>query len=335
MLTNYSGRVLFHNQLPAGAVQVRVIDPGEAGAPDAEYTTKPGFSDETGAFMVTYEQPQASGLFNHPDLYLQFCYSLASQSKIFNAPLVPIGSEYRLPERSPVKLIPSLHGFQFDNRFVGYPLPFTLPALPGLNNVSGIYGLCGGMSSSVYDFLLAGRVIPQTTEVPDQGDDLQRYLFKRQMDSLGVLGESILKFAEWMVMPDEGLHGIQSHTMGEFVALRDRLEKGSFSVLGIVYVDWRNGFKLWNNHQVLVYDYTYLNSKTFEIRIYDPNFSKHDDITIRAERVVVETKRLPSGRKSNTYGLVCTQWMGAQQIHTVRGFFLMPYQPVMPPENLI
>ncbi len=252
-----------------------------------------------------------------------------------NSPFVLAGAECRLPERSPVKFTPSVHAFQFDNRFVGYPLPFTLPALPGLSGVSGIYGLCGGMSSTVYDYLLSGRRIPQTTIVPSVGDGLQRHLFKRQMDSFGLLGESVLKFADWMITPDEGLNGVQRRTLDEFVKLRDRLETGHFSVLGIVYVDWRNGFKLWDNHQVLAFDYAFPTSKTFEIRIYDPNYSKHDDITIRAERVAVHTTTTRSGRRKNTYGLKCTQWKGAQQIRDLRGFFLMPYSPVIPPENLV
>ncbi len=331
----YSGRILFKNRLPAGSVEVCVIDPGEAGAPDVDFTTQPGLSDGSGAFKVTYALAHAPDAGIHPDLYLQFCYDLDTQQKKYQAPLVPIGSEYRLPEQSPIELVPSLNGFQFDNRFVGYPLPFTLPALPGLNNVSGIYGLCGGMSSAVYDFMLAGRKIPQTPQVPAQGDDLQRYLFKRQMDSFGILGESVLKFAEWMVIPDGGSNGTQHHTMDEFVVVRDRLDSGACAVLGIVYVDWRGGFKLWNNHQVLAYAYSNLNSKTIEVCIYDPNFSKHDDITIRAEKVVVNKTTTFSGRNSYTYGLKCTQWMGAQQIHTIRGFFLMPYSPVIPPDNLV
>ncbi len=335
MTITYSGRVLFNNRLPAGSVEVRVIDPGDSTVPDVDFTILPGLSQGTGAFTVRYALSQAPGSGVHPDLYLQFCYELAGQQKLYKTPLVPVGSEYRLPERSSVKLTPSVHGFKFDNRFVGYPLPFTLPALPGLGNVSGIYGLCGGMSSAVYDFLLAGRAIPQTGEVPTQGDDLQRYLFKRQMDLFGVLGESVVKFAEWMVMPDEGLNGTQRHTLDQFVTLRDRLEAGTCAVLGIVYVDWRGGFKLWNNHQVLAFDYSAPNSKTFEIHIYDPNYSKQDDVIIRAERVIVHTRTALSGRKSNTYGLKCAQWKSGQQIHTIRGFFLMPYAPVIPAVNLI
>ncbi len=335
MASLYSGRVLFQNRLPAGSVNVSVVDPGEDGAPDADYTIQPGLSDSTGAFTVGYDLPQSAGSGLHPDIFLRFHYELSGKQKLFDSPLVLAGAECRLPERSPVKLIPSVHGFQFDNRFVGYPLPFTLPTLPGLGNVSGIYGLCGGMSSAVYDFLLAGRAIPQTTIIPSVGDDLQRYLVKRQMDLLGVLGESVVKFADWMITPDGGLNGVQHRTLDEFVKLRDRLEAGQFAVLGIVYVDWRGGFKLWNNHQVLAYDYSFPTSKIFEIRLYDPNFSKHDDITIRAERIPVHTTTSLSGRRRNTYGLKCTQWKGGQQIHTVRGFFLMPYSPVIPPDNLL
>lgn len=332
MCITYLGRVLFANRLPAGEVQVHVVSED---APHTDFTVRPGLSGPSGAFSVSYRLPEPAAGDEQPSgKAVQFHYSLNGREKLCRLLLRENTNEYHLPERSPRRMAPSKDGFKFNNAFVGYPLPFSLPALPGLKKVSGIYGLCGGMSAAVYDYLLAGRQPPQTTIVPPQADPLQRYLFKRQVDSFGVMGETILRFAEWMLLPNEGSNGAWRKTLKEFKALRKQLEQGCYALLGIVYVDWRNGFRLWKNHQVLAYDYWLPDSKTFNICVYDPNCSTCDDVFIRAERVVLHTSIAASGRRRNTYGLKCSHWKGARKIQDIRGFFINPYTPAIPPEYL-
>ena len=232
-----------------------------------------------------------------------------------------VTSENAVPS---VSFKPSLHGFKFANSFSGYPLPFSVPCLPGLAKVSKIYGLCGGMISVAYDFFLADRPIPPRKAAPSKRTKLYKYLYKRQLDTFGAFGKYIVQFAQWMSAPDDTVNGTWKRTYDEFARIRETLDDEIPVLLGLVYVSWRDTLALWQNHQVLAYGYTGVSDTVFHIHVYDPNFPEQDQMVIRTEKVAV------AGGLAQ--GLKCTQ----QQLDgafskNVRGFFAMPYTPVSPP----
>ena len=339
--TEFSGKVLFANGVPAPGVEVRVWDKD---VPDEEdVTVSPGLSDARGDFTVRFSlsrrrdshtaEPARAGLLSWASLLrrrrtpdLQFRYRFRGQSRAHTISLSSSAREFRLPEilipAQPFK--PSLHGFKFANSFPGYPLPFSLPYLPGLAEVSKIYGLCGGMTSAVYDFFLAGRPISPRKEIPSKRTKLYKYLYKRQLDTFGAFGKYIARFVKWMSAPDDTLHGTWKRTYDEFTRIRSTLDDENPVLLGLVYVSWRDTLALWQNHQVMAYGYTKVSDTVFHIHIYDPNFPEQDQMVIRAEKVAV------AGGLAQ--GLKCThQQLDGAFSKNVRGFFTMPYAPVPPP----
>ncbi|MGB7518517.1 MAG: hypothetical protein WA896_02660, partial [Spirulinaceae cyanobacterium] len=175
MIETFSGKIFFTNGVAAENVQVRIFDKDE-GDKDDNLTVKAGLSDSRGKFTLTYESsryldyktittklPQSLLNWNRvsrshrlPDLkdiylpYLEFRYSYKGRSKRQTAAMIPFVREFRLPEifTPDVTFTPSQHGFNFLNRFPGYPLPFSVPKLPNLTEIESTYGLCGGMSAA-------------------------------------------------------------------------------------------------------------------------------------------------------------------------------------------
>jgi hypothetical protein len=362
MADNFSGKVLFANGFPAQNVLVRVFDKDEPGKGDDDLTIDPGRSDSEGKFIVRYEPsryldyntlqtkeprnpPWDWALTRHaqhiPDItdvylpYLEFRYTFNDRRCIHTAFVAPFQMEFRLPEIPAFDLKPSVHGFKFVNNFSGYPLPFSIPNLPNLSDVKSAYGLCGGMSCAAYDFLLAGRGIPSDITAPTRGSTLHQYLYRRQVDTFGAFGKYIAKFAQWMVLPDDTVLGTQKRTYDEFEEIRAKLDDGNAVVLGLVYVSGNDSLEIWNNHQVLAYGYSELSATTIDINIYDPNYPQKDDVVIRAERVPVGTTFIPGVplRKRTILGFRCTQMVSDRNMN-VRGFFAMPYVPVVPPVQL-
>ncbi|MBF0225157.1 MAG: carboxypeptidase regulatory-like domain-containing protein [Desulfobacterales bacterium] len=224
---------------------------------------------------------------------------------------------------------PSLHGFCFTNYFTGYPLPFLIPGLPDIPQIPDTYGLCGGMSFSVYDYYIANKTIPSTSgewDIPEQGTPLHQYIYWRQINSFGKKGEFISKFAKWMDMPDGTSVGTQKKTYDEFEEIRSLLDAGNLVPLGLVKV--KTGAMLWKNHQVLAYGYVAISDDLIHIKIYDPNAPLNDSIAIKAERVIVE-----DSVSNPIYGYKCVT-IGGDYNYTIRGFFKMNYVPVVPPDGL-
>lgn len=359
MADYFSGKVLFANGLPAESVLVRIFDKDEPGKGDDDLTVEPGRSNSEGKFTVYYEpsryldyntiqtqEPKnlpwdwtlVTRTRRIPDItdiylpYLEFRYTFNGRRCVHTAMMVPFQSEFRLPEIPAFNFKPALHGFKFVNNFSGYPLPFSVPNLPQLSSVEKSYGLCGGMSSAVYDFLLAGRSIPDDITAPTQGSILHHYLYRRQVDTFGAFGEYIAKFAQWMVLPDDTILGTQKRTYDEFEEIRAKLDDGNAVVLGLVYVSGSDNFAIWKNHQVLAYGYSEISATTIDINIYDPNYPENDDVVIRVERVPVGTTFVPGvpPRKRTVLGFSCMQKMSNFN-KSIRGFFAMPYVPVEPP----
>ncbi len=357
MATNFSGRVVYANGLPASNVKVHIFDRDDPGKVDDDLTVQEGLSDAKGRFSLTYDPARypdlmtmnvtptaaAAGMVERIDYtadptdklipYLQFSYKYNDEDCQHSALIAASQNIFHLPETAPVKFIPSTHGFHFLNLFPGYPLPDDLSKFLGVSEVKKAYGLCGGMSSSAYDFFLSGDLPPMGKDVPPKTQPLWNYLYERQLATFGLVGEYIFRFAEWMALPDNRIYGTQKRTYDEFVKIQRQLDTGFLSVIGLVYVSFRTTVILWNNHQVLAHSYTRLDNNTFDIHIYDPNFPDQDDVFIRAEKV--EVGRFPLAvPPTPVYGLKCMEWQNGHEEKPVRGFFTMPYDYKEPPAGL-
>lgn len=362
MQEKFSGKILFENGVPAENVQVRVFDKDED-SKDDNLTIQPGLSDSQGQFTLTYEPsryldyktittklPQSlfkwklSSRSHHiPDLkdiylpYLEFRYSHKARIKHHTAAMIPFVREFRLPEifTPDVTFLPSQHGFNFLNRFPGYPLPFSIPKLPNITDIESTYGLCGGMSAATCDFFLAQKTMPEIKEPPAKGTPLYKYLYRRQTDSFGAFGTHIAKFAQWMVLPEDTVFGTQKRTYDQFEEISNDLDDGNLAVIGLVYVGGST-VQIWENHQVLAYKYEEFGND-IKLYIYDPNYPNQDDVFIAAQRIPVGKTRVPgdSSRRRTVMGLRCKQKRSSSQKEkAVRGFFKMPYQPVEIPVDL-
>ena len=363
MSTEFSGRVLYSNGLAARDVEVRVFDKDSPGKTDDNLTIKAGLSDPGGHFTVEFDPSRyrdyneilltgpLGRLFDPedhehslkvPDLtdrylpYLEFRYSLNGRAHQYAVPLGLFQNEFQLPEPHPLSFVPSQHGFKFVNRFSGYPFPFTVPQLPGLPDVPKGYGLCGGMSSAAADFLLSGRSFPPIADIPEAASSMHQYLFRRQVDSFGRLGDALLKVARWTALPDGGKRGTFHRSYEEFRKLRARLDKSEPAVLALIY-DRANSPKeiiqnIWNNHQVLAFGYFQDMGRNAKINVYDPNYPGRDDVRLEAERVYIP--HYPGSEKPGSWGFRTVQKVGEQVVREVRGFFLMRYRPVEPPSRL-
>ncbi len=360
MAEQLSARVLFSNGAPAPGVRVRVLD-RDVGGEDDDLTLVEGVSDAAGAFSVTYDPARAADRITITTVeprsltdwtlerrtrsfadpldvylpYLEFRYTHRGQERVHQQALVEGQSEYRLPDPPATagRFNVSEHGFRFVNSFPGYPLPFSVPSLPFLPEVTQSFGLCGGMCAAAADFLYAGRQVPQQTEVPGRRTALYRYLFRRQIDTFHPLGEPILRFMRWMRLSEDGPLGTWQRTLAEFEQLRELFDAGApVAPIGLVYSG--RDEPLWENHQVLAYGYSET-PQGFDIRVYDPNYPLNEQVVVRCERVLDEGGTKTVGLRCQRVARVGDGQGGARDdVRRARGFFLMPYTPIEPPPRL-
>jgi hypothetical protein len=335
--------------MPAGGVAVRVFDRDAPGKGDDDLTVTPGLSDPCGFFHLVYEPGRyrdfarlpfvglggaGKDRLRFPDLldlyapYLQFRYVLDGQERTHTLALEPFEDRFQLPESIPHNFLPSRHGFQFGNAFKGYMLPFSVPFLSD-SRVSATYGLCGGMSAAAVDFLNYGRGIPPVQAAPRRGTKFHRYLFRRAIDSFA-MGESILRFARWMLLPDKGPNGAWRLTYKAWEEVRAALDQHRLVPLGQLRAKAANlqevARRVWENHQVLAYGYIQNPDGSADIRIYDPNCQKDDNVFMHVEQVQVgEQDGAP------IYGLTSYESDCAEKRRELHGFFAMPYEPAEPP----
>lgn len=353
MPSKLSGKVTFSNGAAAHNVQVRVFDKDAPGKGDDDLTRVPGLSDASGRFEVEYDPGRYLDFARLPFLglrsaagesglripdpldilspYLEFRWRVDGEEWVHTAPIEWFKDRFQLPQATRLDFLPSTRGFRFPNAFTGYMLPFSVPFLSD-SKVKSVYGLCGGMSAGAIDFLLAGRDIPAQEVAPKRGTRLHRYLFQRAMDSFA-MGESILRFARWMLLPNEGVNGTYHLTMLEWQKIRSALDEMRLVPIGQLRAKAAHiqevSRDVWNNHQVLAYGYAEHPDGSVDIRIYDPNCPKVDDVIIYAERVLVgEDNGQP------VFGLKCYEADCWEKRRVLHGFFAMPYEPVDPPDRL-
>jgi hypothetical protein len=340
------GKITFANGAAAPGVAVRIFDKDAPGKNDDDLTLVQGITDARGAFTVVYDPGRYLDFARLPGLglrvpdvldilspYLRLAYTVDGETRVYDAPLAPFQSSFSLPESAPLRFLPSQHGFAFPNNFPPINLPFTLPGFPSVSRITGGYGLCGGMAAAAVDYYLAGRPVPAQTEVPHVRTRLHRYLFRRAMDSFQ-MGESVLRFAQWMALDAEGQNGLAHLTLLQFEKLRAALDVHRLVPIGLVIAEGKDirsiARDVWLNHQVLAYGIRPVAEAggAADILVYDPNCPHDDDVRLRIERVVTA-----EGPQGVLYGATCTPMRLRISPMRVRGFFLMPYDPADPPEH--
>ncbi len=316
MSQTFTGVVQFANGAPAANVSVRLFD-ADVLTEDDDLTVEPGVSDAKGVFAVQYDQSRDLDFADVFRPYLQFSYTHHGETRSHQADLQPNQRDYRLPEIPPVAFVPATHGFQYTNRYPGYWIPFSVQSVPDIPSVSNTYGLCGGMCATAMDFLLAGRPIPQRHRRPGRVTPLHRYIHTRQVDSL-TAGTQVARFARWMSLPDTAVH---RRTAEELKTLRQNLDNGVPTPIGMVYVSTKDTMQIWQNHQILACQYEDLGEGRIRILVYDPNYPRRNDVFVE------------SWPDKETGGVASVQRISKKDKVT-RGYFVMPYEPMVPPAIL-
>jgi murein DD-endopeptidase MepM/ murein hydrolase activator NlpD len=200
--------------------------------------------------------------------------------------------------------MPEEHGYRFLNSFqLHFPIQYSLPFGGKIDLNDVVYGLCGGMCFSALDYFFAGQPHPDATSADDVGKDLFVYLCSRQLDSLAI--STVLKVAEWMLLEDASLQARMTRT--EIPGIKRSLDNGKPCVLCLIRVHGLANPA--RNHQVIATGYEYeASTKQLTLSLYDPNHP--------GETTCILVSRGSSGfQASESTG------------ETLRGFFLIPYQP--------
>lgn len=316
MSQTFTGVVQFANGAPAASVTVRLFD-ADVLTEDDDLTVEPGLSDEKGMFSLSYDKSRDLDFADIFRPYLHFSYIHHGESRSHKADLQPNQRDYRLPEIPPLDYIPATHGFQYTNSYPGYWIPFSVASVPDIPSVSKSYGLCGGMCATSMDFLLAGRPIPQRRRRPGRATPLHQYIHRRQVDSL-TGGTQVARFARWMSLPDTAVH---RRTAEELKTLRQNLDNGVPTPIGMVYVSTKDTMQIWHNHQILACKYEELDEGRLRILVYDPNYPRRNDVFVE------------SWPDKENGGMQSVQRIGKKEKVT-RGYFVMPYEPMVPPAIL-
>ncbi|MCP4415022.1 MAG: hypothetical protein GY805_00265 [Chloroflexi bacterium] len=315
MSQTFTGVVQFANGTAAPNITVHLFD-ADTFSDDDDLTVAPGLSNEKGLFSLTFDKSRDLDFADIYRPYLQFSYIHHGKPHSHKADVQPNQRVYHLPDIASVNFIPATHGLQFVNRYPGYWLPFSVPSVPDIPSVSNIYGLCGGMCATSLDFLLTNRPIPQRRRRPGRITPLHRYIHRRQVDSL-TRGSQVARFVRWMTLPDPAVH---KRTADELSKLRANLDKGIPTPIGMVYISTKDTLQIWQNHQVLACSYVEGKNGRIRMLIYDPNFPRRND-------VFVDSWPDRSG------GYQSVQRIGKKE-KTTRGYFVMPYQLIVPPAIL-
>lgn len=222
--------------------------------------------------------------------------------------------------------LPSRDGFAFTNSWPPAPAISMATAFGEIDIGNAKDGLCGGMVFAALDYWYAGRSAP--TVQPKPKSAAYKFLVRRIIDSWHV-PVGVGQYFTWMNLPDGDVgftafghkvvveHGVSGRTISQqWPAVRNDLDRGIPSALGLVTVASRNPADLGANHQVLAYGYDVAGTSV-TLHVYDPNSGQDDGVTITFD----------TARPTKATKFAHTIRIG----HPVRGFFRTAYSPVAPP----
>ncbi|PGY09099.1 hypothetical protein [Bacillus sp. AFS031507] len=184
--------------------------------------------------------------------------------------------------------LPSTSAFKFGNSFPQVPLKkVVLGRRITIGDAS--YGLCGGMIYTIMDYFEAKMPIPSNPTAPSAGP-LFEYIVNRQIESFH-LPLGLMKYMVLMnpFLPDRETivskigfapHGrLWRMIKVEWPRIKNDLDNGKLTPLGLVRVKSLNPFQISKHHQVLAYGYD-LKDNNLSINIYDPNYPNDDYVTL-------------------------------------------------------
>jgi len=189
---------------------------------------------------------------------------------------------------------PSERGLHFPNSFdpgtpalKGIPATIRLPWFRGrvaINDASK--GLCGGMALTVIDYFEVNRPPPGQTDPPQPDTPLFDHLVKRLIDSWD-LPEGALRY--WLLMnplrPDRDrwfsplCSRARIMLQEEWPKVRQDLDGGHLSPLGLIRTKSWSPARLSVNHQVVAYGYD-LAGRNLTLHLYDPNEPNNDQVAM-------------------------------------------------------
>jgi hypothetical protein len=219
---------------------------------------------------------------------------------------------------------PSIDGFPFPNAWPSGPTvrlgPFRTPIL-GLGDASA--GLCGGMVMTVRDLFAAGIPMPAEGQ-PASGSRRFDSIVRRQVESLDWLRVPLryLDLQAFRPDPPTGLARLLRREPPRVVAIRDEwprvrddIDGGRLSPVGLIRVAGPSPLSLTRNHQVLAFGYEATEARV-HIHVYDPNHPGDDDVELRADIS-------PDGSRPWRDRIRLEQSTGEPLL----GFFRQPYPP--------
>ena len=197
-----------------------------------------------------------------------------------------------------------LNSFDFSSRVDGSIIRSTL------KRSFFKFGLCGGMVFATLDFFYAGESVPNTTDVPDEGTPMFKYLLRRQIDSLTL--NVLRKVFSWMFRTDRGVDRLSAGR--EFMKLCNRLNRGDPVPLVLIRVGRFEDPTY--NHQVLAIGYDFApRYRELSIDLYDPNRPRQEP-------------KLTMNFRRPAQGINIRQSTG----EPLRGFFVGDYKRKTPPD---
>lgn len=187
--------------------------------------------------------------------------------------------------------LPSLHGLHFANAFPPGPtvkLGVLDTRILGFGDASA--GLCGGMALTARDLLEAGLVAPPERDVPANDSPRFRALVRRQVESLDWLRVPLryLDLQAFRPDPPRGLAALLGRqpprvpaVLDAWPRIRDEIDGGHPSVVGLIRAAGLSPWMLARNHQVLAFGYE-ATATSIRLQVYDPNHPGRDDVELRA-----------------------------------------------------
>ncbi len=186
--------------------------------------------------------------------------------------------------------LPSTSGFKFANKWANFTYEIPVPLLKEFTDGNAKNGLCGGMIYAARDYFEGKALIPQMLSNPNNADDrFTKYIIQRLFDTFT---EKDISMYMKLMSPlytdtDEGSLNSMGQMGRAYVTLREEwpmikqdIDEGHPSTIGLVRVKSAWAGDLGQNHQVLVYGYT-LSSGYVDLKIYDPNYANDDHVTIK------------------------------------------------------
>jgi len=175
--------------------------------------------------------------------------------------------------------VPSVNGLHFVNSWPNEPIiDVNVPGLGAVPIGDASNGLCGGMVYTVIDVFRAGIPPIADTNNPPHGGPLFTYIVGRLFDSFD-LPDGVLKYYDWMTTPDADVslwvatrRGVAWHTIvEECPRIKDDVDSGALSPLGLVTVHTTDPTAIGHNHQVLAHAYELDDQHQLTLHLYDPN----------------------------------------------------------------